>query len=86
MIFMVEGTPKQATSQEMLALIPAEMERGKAFDAQGLRSAIYVAADLSKVWQIFTATSQEEVQRALESLPLYRFTAYTITPLADNPQ
>ncbi len=86
MRFMVEGTPKQALTNEILALLPAETARGKELDAQGLRSAIYVAADFSKAWQIYTADAREDVQRALESLPLYEATAYTITPLGNDQQ
>lgn len=86
MRFMVEGSANQAVTNEMLALLPAETARGKELDAQGLRSAIYYAADLSKVWQVFMAATQAEVESALESLPLYAATNYTITPLADEQQ
>ena len=46
---MVRGTPKQVLTNEILAFLPAETARGQEFDTQGLRSAIYVAADLLKV-------------------------------------
>ena len=83
MRFMVEGTAKQALTDEQMTLLPAETARGLELEAQGLRTAIYVDATFSRVWQVFTADTQEEVQRALETLPLYDVTAYTITPLAD---
>ena len=84
MHFMVEGTPKQSLTDDLLAQLPAESARGQELEAQGLRHVLYVAADFSKAWQIFHADSLDEVQRALESLPLYAVTAYTITPLADD--
>ncbi len=84
MLFMVEGTPKQALTDELMALLPAETARGQDLDAQGVRQARHLAADWSKVWQIFAADSLDEVQHALESLPLYHVTAYSITPLADD--
>ncbi len=84
MRFMVEGTPKQALTEELVALLPAETTRGQELDAQGLRQARYLAADMSKVWQLFEAASVDEVQHALESLPLYQVTAYAITQLADD--
>ena len=84
MQFMVEGRGNGPPTDEMLALIPAEQARGREFDAQGLRVALYVAADFSVTWQVFTADTQADVQRALESLPLYRFGSFTITPLADG--
>ncbi len=84
MRFMVEAGPKQALTHEQMALLPAETARGKELDAQGLRSAIYVAADYSRAWQVFTVKRQEDVQRLLESFPLYAVTAFTITPLSND--
>lgn len=85
MHFMVEGIPKQAAmTDEILALIPAETARGQELDAQGLRQAFHMAADSSKIWQVFDAESEEEVQQALRSLPLYHVTAYTIIPLVEH--
>ncbi|MBA3943840.1 MAG: hypothetical protein H0X37_04680 [Herpetosiphonaceae bacterium] len=86
MKFMVEGTPSQALTPEMMALAPAETVRGKELDAQGLRTGLYLAADYSKVWQTFVADTHEDVQRALESLPLYHASTYTIVPLAPDQE
>ena len=84
MKFMVEGTPAQAFTEDIMAMLPAESARGQELEAQGLRTALYLAADMSRAWQIFTANTQEDVQQALESLPLYQWTTYTITPLTDD--
>jgi muconolactone delta-isomerase len=84
MRFMVHGTPKQALTDDIIALLPAETARGQELDASGLRVARYLAADNSMIWQVFEAASAEEVQGVLETLPLYHATAYTITSLADT--
>jgi muconolactone delta-isomerase len=84
MRFMVEGRGNGPPTDEMLALFPAEQARGREFDSQGLRVALYVATDFSVTWQVFAADTQADVQRALESLPMYRFGSFTITPLADG--
>ena len=86
MKFMVEGTPRQTLDNAALALIPAETARGQAVQAQGLRTAIYVAADWSKAWQVYQVDSQEELQRILASFPLHSFTEYRITPLVEDGQ
>jgi muconolactone delta-isomerase len=83
MRFIVEGSPSQPLSDELMARLPEESARGRELDAQGLRQALYVAADMSRVWQIFAADSEADVRRALESLPLYAVTTYIITPLAE---
>ncbi len=84
MRFMVESSLKQAPTPEVLALIPAETARGKELDAQGIRLKLYVAADQSRVWQLFQSDSQAAVQTALASLPLHPYVNTTITPLAED--
>ncbi len=84
MRFMVESTPTQPLTDELLALVPAETARGQELDAAGLRHAFYLAADWSKSWQLFAADSVEEVERARASLPLAHVTQNTLTPLAED--
>ena len=86
MRFMVEGTPSGAFTADLMALLPAESARGRELDAQGIRTAFYLAADMSNTWQVFTAATQEDVQQVLESFPLYHAATFTITPLADEQQ
>ena len=82
MQFIVEGAPTAALTEELMAQLPAESARGRELDAQGLRVQLYVAAYMSRVWQSLKAESEADVRSALESLPLYDYTSYTITPLA----
>jgi len=50
---------------------------------QGVMQNGYMAAGRSKIWLIMQAESQDVVQAALESLPLYKFMNVEITPLAE---
>jgi muconolactone delta-isomerase len=84
MKYLVTSRFNQAPSESMIALIPAEIARGKELDAQGIRLKLYVAADQSGAWQIYQGDTQADVQKAIESLPLYPFVATTITPLAED--
>lgn len=84
MRFLVESAFKQTPTQEILALIPAEIARGNELDAQGIRLKLYVAADQSRAWQVYQSDSQTAVQAAVESLPLHPYLNVTITALADD--
>jgi muconolactone delta-isomerase len=84
MRFLVTSKFTQLPTDSILALIPAEIARGKELDAQGIRLKLYVAADQSKAWQIYQGDTEADVHKAIESLPLYPFVATTITPLAED--
>jgi muconolactone delta-isomerase len=84
MKFLVESKFNQAPSEEILALIPAEVEHGKALDRQGIRLKLYVAADRSGAWQVYQGNSMAEVQQVIETFPLHPYVTATITPLADD--
>lgn len=83
MRFLVETAFTQAPTPEMLALIPAESARGVELDQQGVRQALYVAADQSRAWQVLTGLTESEVNDVLASFPLHSYVSHTITPLAD---
>lgn len=83
MRFLVETKLKQVPTDEIMALIPAEIARGKELDAMGVRQMLFVAADQSGAWQVFQG-SMADVQHAVESLPLHPFVETRITPLADD--
>ncbi|MCE7981142.1 MAG: hypothetical protein DYG89_08120 [Caldilinea sp. CFX5] len=82
MQFLVESAFKQAPTPEVLALLPAESERGRMLDDMGVRRALYVAADQSKAWQLFKADSLAALQEIVASFPLYPHLHTTITQLA----
>lgn len=82
MKFMVESTIKHAHTEETLALIPAEQARGLELDAQGVRHALYLAADFTKGWQVLEADSEAALDALLQSFPLYQFANHHVTLLA----
>jgi muconolactone delta-isomerase len=84
MKFLVEGWFKQVPTPAVLALIPAEVEHGKPFDAQGIRQALYVASDQTRAWQVYQTDSLTAVQEILASFPLHPYLNTSITPLADD--
>ena len=81
MRFLVETKFSQALTDEMVALIPAEIARGEELDAAGSRLALYLAEDLSAAWQVYQAETLAEVQEMVDSFPLTRFVTSIITPL-----
>jgi muconolactone delta-isomerase len=83
MKFMVTVTFNQKPNDELRALIPAEQSRIKELVAQGVMQNGYMAASRSKIWLIMQGESQDVVQAALESLPLYKFMNVEITALAE---
>ena len=85
MRFLVESSFNQSPTNEILALIPAETARGLELDQQGIRKALYLAADQSRAWQVLVAESQAAVQAVMESFPLFPYLNVTITPLAEEP-
>ena len=84
MKYLVTSTLNQAPTDSILALIPAEIARGKELDAQGIRLKLSVAADQSGAWQIYQGDTEADVRKAIESLPLHPYVATTITPLAEE--
>jgi muconolactone delta-isomerase len=84
MKYMVEGSFKEAPTPELMGLIPAEISRGRALQSEGVRVAIYVAADLSRSWQVYDTASEAELKDALATLPLSPYVDYRITPLEEQ--
>jgi muconolactone delta-isomerase len=83
MRFLVESALNIPPTPEILALIPAESARGVELDTQGVRECLYLAADMSRAWQVSKADSPEAVEEILQSFPLVPYTASTITALAE---
>jgi muconolactone delta-isomerase len=58
-----------------MVLLPAE---------QGIREAVYVAADRSAVWTVWNCDSQKTLEEVTKTLPLYQFWNIEVTQLADE--
>jgi len=84
MRFLLKLTLDQPTSEEIMALIPAEQRRGKELAKQGIREAVYIAADRSAVWTVWNCDSEDVLEEMTKTLPLYEFWDIEATRLADG--
>ena len=82
MEFMVHGTFRRQDQQAILERIPQERGRIQVLMQQGTLKALYIASDFSGVWLVMQGEAQDQVQKSLESLPLYPYMQLTITPLS----
>ncbi len=83
MRYIVKASFRQAPNPDILALLPAERARADELMRQGLMVALYVAADYSTGWSVYDTESRDNVEHALETLPLHPFLDVEITPLAE---
>jgi muconolactone delta-isomerase len=67
-----------------MALLPLEQQRGRELAEQGIREAVYVAADRSAVWTVWNCDSQEVLEELTKTLPLYEFWNIESTRLTDE--
>jgi muconolactone delta-isomerase len=81
MRFMLKATWKQPLDETMMALLPAEEARADELAEQGILEALYLPADQSGAWTVWRCESQDEVQEIAQTLPLYKFLNFEITPL-----
>ena len=84
MRFLLKLTLNQPPSEKIMALLPAEQRRGVELAEQGIREAVYVAADRSVVWTVWNCDSQEVLDQVTKTLPLYEFWNIEFTQLADG--
>lgn len=84
MRFLLKLTLNQPISEEIRALLPAEKKRGEELAEQGIREAVYVAADRSAVWTVWNCDSQKTLEEATKTMPLYEFWKIEVTQLAEE--
>ena len=82
MEFMVSVGFRPQDRAEILAHVPAEQARIQKLREQGTVETLYISSDRSHVWIVMRGESQEQVQKDLESLPLYPYMEVAITPLS----
>ena len=82
MRFLVKSNLKAPPTEAVIALFPAEQARGQELDEQGIREALYSAADMSAAWQVLSCDSQEALEEILRSLPLHDYLNLEVTALA----
>ena len=81
MEFMVSASFRPEDREEVAACIPQEQMRIRALSEQGIVEALYISADRLRVWIVMRGESQDQVQKALESLPLHSYMDVVMTPL-----
>ncbi len=82
MEFMVSAKFRPQDRAEINARIPQEQARIKTLREQGVEEALYISTDLSRVWIVMQGESQDQVQKNLESLPLYPYMELEVVPLS----
>ncbi len=82
MEFMVSINFRTQDRAEILAHVPQEQARIRELREQGVVKALYLGADGSHVWIVMQGESQNQVQKDLESLPLYPYMEVAITALS----
>jgi muconolactone delta-isomerase len=82
MKFMVMANFRPQDQAEILARLPQEQARSQLLREQGIIEAIYLSSDRWHIWSVMQGESQDQVQQALESLPLHPYMDHlTISPL-----
>ena len=81
MEFMISIQFRPQDGAEIMGLIPQEQAHVKALREQGIVDALYISADSSHVWIIMRSTSRDQLQKDLETFPLYPYMQLEVTPL-----
>ena len=88
MRFMAQNNMKQGLTEkdyaEAMELLPAQRARDKELEEQGIKEALYVAADRSIAWMVLNCESQDQLEGILQTFPLHRFSDWAIKPLTDE--
>jgi len=82
MEWMVSASFRPQDQAEILARVHEEQARIQTLREQGTVEALYIGSDRSHVWIVMQGESQDQVQKDLESLPLYPYMEIAITPLS----
>jgi muconolactone delta-isomerase len=79
MEYLVSASFHPQDQAEILAHIQEEEVRLQTLREQGTVKEVYLSADRLRVWLVMQGTSQDHVQKDLESLPLYPYMEIAIT-------
>lgn len=82
MEFMVTATFRLQDSAEIMARVPQEQAHISVLKERGVVEELYVSSDLSHVWIVMKAESQEQLQQYLQTLPLYNYMQLEVLPLS----
>jgi muconolactone delta-isomerase len=81
MKFMVSIALRPQDEEKILPLVAEEQARVQMLREQGVIEARYISADRVHVWLVVQRESQNQVQKDLESIPIYPYMEVAITPL-----
>ena len=81
MRWMVRVTVPRERRNAIAPLIPAEVARSRVLKEEGVLETSYRAADDTYTWLVLRSESEDALQQALESLPLYPFFEIERNPL-----
>jgi muconolactone delta-isomerase len=84
MQFMATISLDTGRRAEVERLIPAESERVRELQQQGLLETLYLpdgSGPPAALWAVFNGDSRDAVQRIIEKLPLYPYMQVDLTPL-----
>jgi muconolactone delta-isomerase len=84
MRFLTKEGLKEAPSEEVRGLIPAEQAAMKELMKQGVVEAMYVSADSSTAWVVWDIESQNALEEVHRTLPLHDYLNSDIALLADR--
>ena len=87
MRFMVKITWNQTPTEDIMALMPAEQQKGMELAEEGIAEAAYMAADQSpegwSAWAVWNCESQDALDEVVKTLPMHKFFNYDVTLLAE---
>jgi muconolactone D-isomerase len=89
MEFLLKGemkVPASISDADLAAMKAREIERGAELAAQGTFLRQWRVPGRRAVWTLWEAPDATELQKALESLPLYPYFEIEIHPLAEHPR
>ncbi len=73
MRFLTKETFKTQPTEEVKALMPAEMAKAKELMEQGFIEKSYTAADMTAAWIVWNVESEAKLNEIHDTLPLHPF-------------
>lgn len=83
MKFMVMTSLRSQDEEKILPLVAEERAHVQMLREQGVIETLYMSTDRWHFWLVIQGESQSQVQKDLESFPLYPYMDLTITPLLE---
>ena len=80
---MVRFLTRDAGSDEVRSLIPAERQRVRELNEEGTLEVLYLAADRASGWIVMRGPSVESVEEALATLPLHPYLDLELTTILE---